>query len=162
MSLRIMTRYDGNSPQENNCNNNCDNNQVEESSEDPAQTILETVPEPTPAVAALPEAVLNTNNNNKDENTGMCTTNIPENTPVSSSDLTAGFPLKERNFLPKTRESTSFDPREPLARPSVGLDNGKENLTASPSSEDNIQCNEISSSNIEVDSTCDEEGGWIP
>ncbi|XP_057668002.1 uncharacterized protein LOC130900985 [Diorhabda carinulata] len=71
-----------------------------------------------------------------------------ETTPVSSSDLTTtNFPLKERNFLPKPRESTSFDPRV--------SDSGKENLK-----EDNtIQCNEVSSSNIEIEE--DEEGNNV-
>lgn len=157
--LRIMTRYDGNNPQENNPNN-CDNPPLEECSRELPQTILDRVPEP---ILAAPEFIDipsgNNDNATTDENKTECSTSTPEIPPVSSSDLTSSFPLKERNFLPKTRESTSFDPREPATRPSSSIaDNGKENLEESQSTDDTIQCNEISSSNIEVDSTCDEEG----
>lgn len=153
-----MTRFDDNNPQENNPNN-CDNPPLEESSREAPQTILECVPEP---ILAAPELIeppsSDTNNVTKEENKTECSTSNPETTPVSSSDLTSSFPLKERNFLPKVRESTSFDPREPATRPSSSIaDNGKENLKASQNTDDTIQCNEISSTNIEVDSTCDDE-----
>lgn len=153
-----MTRFDGNNPQENN-SVNCDNPPVEETSGEPAQTVLEHVPEPMLAVPELIEPPpTNNNNTSKEEDKTECSTSTPESIPVSSSDLTSSFPLKERNFLPKTRESTSFDPREPATRPSSSVaDNGKENLKESQNTDDNIQCNEISSSNIEVDSTCDDE-----
>lgn len=151
-----MTRFDGNNPQENSTIN-CDNPPVEEASGEPAQTVLERVPEP---ILAAPELIEPppSNDASNEENKTECSTSTPESTPVSSSDLTSSFPLKERNFLPKTRESTSFDPREPATRPSSSvMDNGKENLKASQNTDDTIQCNEISSSNIEVDSTCDDE-----
>nr|CAI5863472.1 unnamed protein product [Callosobruchus analis] len=90
-----------------------------------------------------------------------------ENAPVSTSDLnvsnnscshSANFPLKERNFLLKPRESTSFDPRDPLQQtpcfspPDNGKENQKTNLNSPPVDDNTIQCNEVSSSNIEVDS----------
>ncbi|XP_064214659.1 protein phosphatase 1D [Tribolium castaneum] len=64
-----------------------------------------------------------------------------EASPVTSSD---SFPLKERNFASKPRESTSFDPKEA---------EDKENLK-----DESIQINEISSSS----SDCDENSNEAP
>lgn len=118
--LKIMTRFDEESTQDTSCDSN------------PPETEQNQTPvTPEPPV--------------KEE----CESQSRETVPVSSSDLTTtNFPLKERNFLPKPRESTSFDPREPRVS-----DSGKENLK-----EDNtIQCNEVSSSNLDVEE--DEEEG---
>lgn len=68
----------------------------------------------------------------------------PSDISTSSENISSNYPLKERNFIPKLRESTSFDPREPH-RPS---DVGKENNTLTPD-DNSIQIHEISSSNIE-------------
>ncbi|KAG5875656.1 hypothetical protein JTB14_018654 [Gonioctena quinquepunctata] len=161
--LKIMTRFDDeNSSQENNLNN-CDNTH-EETNETTSQTVLEPVPEPTPA-SSSPAPCIPLSSSIETGESQNSNPKVPsESAPVSSSDLTVNFPLKERNFLPKCRESTSFDPRETLPR-NLGSDNGKENLNSSHDSNDNtIQCNEVSSSNIEVDHTCNDEENvteWI-
>lgn len=135
-----------------------------ESLDSSSQTSLETVPEPIPAAAKVllatppctssevpPQETEEQKKNNSDVPTS-------ETVSVSSSDLTINYPLKERNFVPKLRESTSFDPREPIPRNLIS-DNGKENQKSTQNTvEDNtIQCNEVSSSNIELDSSCTEE-----
>uniref|UniRef100_A0A6P7GT77 Protein phosphatase 1D n=1 Tax=Diabrotica virgifera virgifera TaxID=50390 RepID=A0A6P7GT77_DIAVI len=157
--LKIMTRFDGGSTQESSCSSNCDSSPIDNHPlEDVASsnTILESVPDPTPILHQLQHPSNPLPQHNKDE--CLPVTSLPiESTSVSSSDLTStmtNFPLKERNFLPKPRESTSFDPREPWVS-----DSGKENCKSqAQDKEDNtIQCNEVSSSNLEVDSTCLED-----
>ncbi|XP_023019638.2 protein phosphatase 2C [Leptinotarsa decemlineata] len=155
--LKIMTRFYGeNSSQEKNNPPNCDNTPSEEPNQATSQTILETVPEPeqTPSVPAEPTPIPENVENNEDQN--LYPTVLSESMPVSSSDLTVNFPLKERNFSTKSRESTSFDPREPLPL-NLGSDNEKENVKSVDSNDNTIQCNEVSSSNIEVDNTCNDE-----
>ncbi|KAJ8979813.1 hypothetical protein NQ317_001304 [Molorchus minor] len=153
--LRIMTRFDGNNPQENDCNN-CDSPQLEEASQsNPAQTLLENIPAPMPAPPHLPDTlpkINNNNTNNNKEEKSNCATSSAENTPVSSSDLTLNFPLKERNFLPKLRESTSCDPREPLPRPSLAPIMLHKAATTTSSAMRSLPVT------LEVDSNCEDEG----
>lgn len=67
----------------------------------------------------------------------------PETSSVTSSEVTSNsFPLKERNFVSKPRESTSFDPKV----------EDKENVDKDTS----IQINEISSSSNDFNDNCDE------
>ncbi|XP_066153788.1 uncharacterized protein Pp2C1 [Euwallacea fornicatus] len=135
--LKIMTRYDDDSAQEESSTNQTnlkDAASREERSARP-QVPLSTM-EPVPQTREFI-------GHNSDSDT--CETNIS----TSSSDVSNNLPLKERNFA--ARESTSFDPREPY-RPSEG---GKENTTRR--SDDTIQINEISSSNIE-ESVSEDEG----
>lgn len=84
----------------------------------------------------VPQTTVLCEKNTKDAEISAITT--------SSEDISSNYPLKERNFVPKLRDSTSFDPREPH-RPS---DAGKENNTLTPD-DNSIQIHEISSSNIE-------------
>ncbi|CAG9861227.1 unnamed protein product [Phyllotreta striolata] len=139
--LKIMTRFD-NEPSQDTDSSNCDTSPRENPDETLSQTMLEPAPEPSPVLK--PTAIVDYSN--KDENKTDCISNPPgKSTSVSSSDLmTNNFPLKERNFLQKPRENTG------------PLNSGKENFK-SQNTEDNIQCNEVSSSNIEVDSLCIEE-----
>ncbi|XP_044762867.1 protein phosphatase 1D [Coccinella septempunctata] len=72
---------------------------------------------------------------------------------VSSNPL----PLKERNFVPKARDSMSFDPREPYS-PSK-LQNEKENQLdkSKDTLEVSVQINEISSSSTDLFESVEEE-----
>ncbi|KAF7286640.1 hypothetical protein GWI33_004673 [Rhynchophorus ferrugineus] len=73
------------------------------------------------------------------------------NISISSSDISSNFPLLEnsdKTFVPKLRESTSFDPRETLKQNVEPLLGNKDKIVLVH--EDNtIQINEVSSSNIE-------------
>ncbi|CAH1982466.1 unnamed protein product [Acanthoscelides obtectus] len=145
------------------------------------EPVIEVVPAPIPVTPevlnAAPKDVttleLDMPESPASSNKECLTASSNENAaPVSTSDLnvsnnscshSTNFPLKERNFLPKPRESTSFDPRDPLQQtpcfspPDDGKENQKSNMSSPSSVDDNtIQCNEVSSSNIEVDSIEDE------
>ncbi|CAH1118416.1 unnamed protein product [Phaedon cochleariae] len=175
--LKIMTRFDDTTPQES-ISDDCDNASApgETASRGPSpRTTLEpkpTTPYPfatptplttptslaTPAPMTTPTLLASPTDCAEDENKSEfpATESAPEITSVSSSDLTAISPLKERNFLPKARESTSFDPRELTPKPSDVIE--KENQkTLEHRPDDTIQCNEVSSSNIEPDSVDKEE-----
>lgn len=176
-----MTRYDDNNQQtqENNNYNNCDNHpNTAEYQENSSQSFPDNLNPATPSgITSLPPQIAHiTEEEPSDKPPVKGSTKPPENdqpeplltetptsAPVSSSDLNvSNFPLKERNFMPKLRESTSFDPREPLVPRNLIIsdsNNGKENKNSQTDvNEDNtIQCNEVSSSNIDVDNVCHED-----
>lgn len=144
--LKIMTRYEDDSEKCESLNNTSNNSST-----------LRSVPSPT---------IINNNDdiNAKETNT-QNNNNMCDNSSVSSSDISSNFPLKERNFVPKLRESTSFDPQV-----KSNIDNDKENLlnkTAQPPQQqqqqqpnnkiddNSIQINEISSSSNEIEN-CDD------
>lgn len=177
--LRIMTRFDDNNQQtqENNNCNNCDNQpNTAEYQESPSHSILDDMNVATPSgITSLPPLITHIreeeSGNTPEKSSTKPENNDPEhstpetlsNVPVSSSDLNvSNFPLKERNFMPKLRESTSFDPREPVVPRNLVIsdsNNGKENKNSQTEViEDNtIQCNEVSSSNIDIDNVCNED-----
>lgn len=76
----------------------------------------------------------------------------PVPSPLISPEVSSNYclPLKERNFTPKTKESTAFDPREPN-------NDEKENLHGK-SQDDSIQINEVSSSSTDENIESSEEG----
>lgn len=171
-----MTRFDDNTQttQENNNFNNCDNvPNTADYQEHPSESVLENANNATPSGITSFQPSLTHIREEESDRTPEKTSNktpseplIPESVhaiSVSSSDLNvSNFPLKERNFLPKLRESTSFDPREPIVPKNLVLsdnNNGKENKNSQTDMiEDNtIQCNEVSSSNIDIDNLCNED-----
>lgn len=174
-----MTRFDNNQQtQESSKCNNCDNQPNNaEYQENIPQSFSDNTNTATPSgITSLPPLIaqigeeeqpsktMETNSTKpSDNNPEPLISESPSSTPVSSSDLNvSNFPLKERNFMPKLRESTSFDPREPLVPRNLVIsdnNNGKENKNSQTDlNEDNtIQCNEVSSSNIDVDNMCSEE-----
>lgn len=176
-----MTRFDDNNQttqEDKNCNN-CDKiPNTTEYQENHSESVLENVNVPTPSdKTSLPLSIahireeeelhetMEKNPIKTPENNNTSEPLIPEtvnSVSVSSSDLNlSSFPLKERNFLPKLRESTSFDPRESIIPRNLVIsdNNGKENKNSQTESiEDNtIQCNEVSSSNIDIDNVSNEE-----
>nr|CAH7748962.1 unnamed protein product [Callosobruchus chinensis] len=185
--LKIMTRYDGSQAddtKEAGCSTeskgltsagDCDtasadaavcSEDTREGMEAKAEPVIEVVSVLSDALSAAPIEVTSIESPPNLVSTECLSTSNNENAPVSTSDLnvsnnscshSANFPLKERNFLPKPRESTSFDPRDPLQQtpcfspPDNGKENQKSNLNSPPVDDNTIQCNEVSSSNIEVD-----------
>lgn len=173
-----MTRFDDNNqtPQENNNCNNCDNlpntAEYQESSTDSLQDTSTVAPAVgitsfPPLIAHIREEDTNKTSEKSSNKPPVPEPLIPElvtSLSVSSSDLNnvTNFPLKERNFLPKLRESTSFDPRESVIPRNLVINdsnNGKENKNSHTDvmNDNTIQCNEVSSSNIEIDSVCNED-----
>lgn len=167
LGLKILTRFEDEQERQQEQNPNiCAATEEKLRSGDVPQTNVENVsqpipipvcvkPPPTTPSCSLPATSQSPEEAPKKDNFESATS---ENVSVSSSDVIMNYPLKERNFVPKLRESTSFDPREPLPR-NLNSDNGKENQKSAQNVNDDstIQCNEVSSSNIELDSTCLEE-----
>lgn len=172
-----MTRFDDNNQQTQE-NNNCDNiPNTAEYQENPSHSILDNVNVATPSgITSLPPLISHilqeepskipekpSAKPSENDNPDPLIPDTVNNIPVTSSDLNvSNFPLKERNFMPKLRESTSFDPREPVVPRNLVINdtnNGKENKNSQTDViEDNtIQCNEVSSSNIDIDNLCNED-----
>lgn len=127
--LKIMTRYD-----------------EAAKSVQTTETIQETVTDGNKLVVPIETSTKEQNTEEKiEENCDKTILDEPNsNISISSSDVTSNSPLKEPNFVPKLRESTSFDPRDPELVENI------EKGTSEKKVEDNtIQINEISSSNIE-------------
>ncbi|KAL1501264.1 hypothetical protein ABEB36_006619 [Hypothenemus hampei] len=123
--LKIMTRYDEHASQE-------------------SSQLNDDIPK-SPQTSEVPTELLDVVSQKDDKSWNKCGESATScNTSVSSNDVSSNYPLKERNSVAKPRESTSFDSREPYRQ----SDNDKEN-TSNRSTDDSIQINEISSSNIE-------------
>lgn len=170
-----MTRFDENvqSLQENNNAHTCNSLPMAENyrQETPAEMLNTNTASPSEITSLQPHKDDETSHSSALINRTMERNSLEPEPPlhsVSSSDLIhSNFPLKERNYLPKLRESTSFDPREPqdvprsstLVSDSSNISNGKENKNSQTAvDEDNtIQCNEVSSSNIDIDNVCNDD-----
>lgn len=89
------------------------------------------------------------------ETSPNCSTKSNSQVPFSEVSSNPS-PLKERNFLPKPRDSMSFDPREPH---SPKKQNEKENQSDESEHvpETSVQINEISSSSSELFESVEEE-----
>lgn len=155
--LKIMTRYDGTTPQDSPIQSSCsrsvqtaDNISQTTSLENIAKPVVPVVPSETISSPTVPEKEKIEEHINKAAEK-LCSEVTSDNVPISSSDVSSKYPLKERNFVPKLRESTSFDPREPCRLSDIGKENDTEKID-----DKSIQINEISSSNIQETSTEDD------